>query len=71
MNQASYALNKLYHPWTACPVDFGGEYGIGFIHGTVGAWADVFDDPDPDDGQGTSIATVREIRASDQSLLSD
>ena len=71
MNQASYALNKLYNPWTACPIDFGGEYGIGFIHGTVGAWADVFDDPDPEDGQGASIATVREIRASDQNLLSN
>lgn len=65
-NQASYNLQNLYGPYNVCPVDFGGEFGIGFLHATF-PWGGVFEDPE---GSNVStIATVRELRASDKVLL--
>lgn len=65
-NQASYSLQNLYAPYNICPVDFGGEFGVGFLYATF-SWTGVLDDPE--DGDVNSIATVRQLRASDQSLL--
>ena len=65
-NQASYNLQNLYAPYNVCPVDFGGEFGIGFLHATF-SWGGVFEDPE--DSNVSTIATVRELRASDKALL--
>jgi hypothetical protein len=65
-NQASYNLQNLYAPYKTCPIDFGGEFGMGFLHATY-RWDGVFDDPE--DGEVSSIATVRELRAADKALL--
>ena len=65
-NQASYNLQSLYAPYNVCPVDFGGEFGIGFLHATF-TWEGVFEDPE--DSNVRTIATVRELRASDKALL--
>ena len=47
-------------------VYFGSEFGMGFLHATY-RWDGVFDDPE--DGEVSSIATVRELRAADKALL--
>ncbi|NCZ63713.1 MAG: hypothetical protein EBY62_07945 [Cellvibrionales bacterium] len=65
-NQASYNLQNLYAPYKTCPIDFGSEFGMGFLHATY-RWDGVFDDPK--DGEVSSIATVRELRAADKALL--
>lgn len=67
-NQASYNLNSLYAPWKVCPIDFGGDFGIGFLLGTY-HWTGVFDDPSPSEGSTMSIGSVRQLRSSDKELL--
>ena len=67
-NQASYNLQSLHSPYKICPIDFGSEYGTGFLHGTF-HWQQVLEDPEGSSSQ--TIATVRELRASDKALLAD
>ena len=65
-SQASYDLKFIYGPYKTCPIDFGSEFGMGFLYATY-HWAGVFDDPE--DSNVSTIATVRELRASDKALL--
>ena len=65
-NQAAHSLQNLYAPYKTCPIDFGDEFGMGFLHATY-QWDGIFDDPE--DSTVSTIATVRELRASDKALL--
>ena len=67
-NQASYNLQSLHSPYKIGPINFGGEYWTGFLQGTF-HWQQVLEDPEGSSSQ--TIATVRELRASDKALLAD